>query len=79
MNRTLLAILMFLSALFLPVWLVVVLAGLYAWRFFALELIFIAALVDAYFGLAVSWPYYTIGAFTIIVMAEYAKRTLLWS
>ena len=76
MIRAVLSLLMFLFAIFLPFWLLVPIAIAYAIRFWAFELIIFAALIDAYFGAVVDWPYYTIGALAIVVLAELAKEHL---
>ncbi len=53
------------------------LAAYYAYRYFALELIVLAFLIDTYFGRAAEWPLYTIAAFAIVLAAESAKRYLM--
>ncbi len=50
----------------------------YAMRWFAPEIILAGFLLDAYFGAASPWPLYVIGAFMIVLMAELAKRYLMF-
>ena len=76
MTRISLALLMTLTAVFLPIWLVIPLAVAYAVRFWAIELVVFGALIDAYFGAVTAWPYYTLAAIAIVVTAELAKQHL---
>lgn len=49
---------------------------LHALSWYALELIFIAALIDGYFGVAFGIPYYTLVAGVIVLVAEWIKPHL---
>ena len=52
-----------LSATTGPVWLIVLLAGSYIVLYRGIELLVIAFLIDAYFGIGMSFPYvYTVAA-----------------
>lgn len=73
MTRVALAILLFLSAIFLPIWLVAPLAAVYAWYYFAIEIIFMATFIDAYFGVTTDWPYYTLFALVVVLASLYIK------
>lgn len=53
------------------------LAAYYAYRYFAIELVVLAFLIDAYFGQASEWPLYTIAAALMVLAAESAKRYLM--
>jgi len=53
------------------------LAAYYAYRYFAVELVVLAFLIDVYFGQASNWPFYTLSAFLIVFAAESAKRYLM--
>jgi len=49
----------------------------YSLRYFALELIPLAFLIDIYFGGGATLPLYTIGAFLLIVSLEISKHYLM--
>ncbi|OGG86034.1 hypothetical protein A2392_01025 [Candidatus Kaiserbacteria bacterium RIFOXYB1_FULL_46_14] len=53
------------------------LAVWYSLRYFAPELIFIAALLDAYFGAVSTIPYYTLSAFLVIIVTMFIKRYIM--
>lgn len=53
------------------------LAVLYAIRYFALEILPLAFLIDVYFGAANTVPLYTICAFLLIVSLELGKHYLM--
>lgn len=52
-------------------------AFLYAARYFAIELIPLAFLIDVYFGSVSSLPLYTISAFLLIMSFETGKQYLM--
>ncbi len=52
-------------------------ALLYAWRWYAPELLLLGLAIDAYFGPMSEWPYYAIGSFLIVAGTEIAKRYLM--
>lgn len=66
----------FVSAVVLPWWAVIPLALIYAAFFRAYELVVLAALIDGFFGAGITLPYYTIGAFLILLLAEWVKPSL---
>ncbi|OGG41962.1 hypothetical protein A2837_02010 [Candidatus Kaiserbacteria bacterium RIFCSPHIGHO2_01_FULL_46_22] len=49
----------------------------YSLRYFAPELIVIAALLDAYFGAVAALPYYTLTAFLMIIVTMFIKRYIM--
>lgn len=53
------------------------LACIYAMRYFAIELLPLAFLIDIYFGAANSLPLYTISAFLLIISFEIGKQFLM--
>ncbi|MEL6804238.1 MAG: hypothetical protein AAFO91_10695 [Bacteroidota bacterium] len=53
------------------------LAVLHAFSWFALELVIIGALIDAYFGGVQLMPYYTLAAMGLVAIAEWLKPRLL--
>lgn len=53
------------------------LAALYALRWYALELIVLGYVFDTFFGSIADWPYYTLALFTLVFIAEIAKRYLM--
>jgi hypothetical protein len=57
-------------------WLVLPAAVLHALAWFGIELIFIAAGIDAFFGVGHGVPYYTIAAVIIVGGAEWVKPRL---
>jgi len=67
---------MLLAGIFLPSFILVPLAAIYALRWWAVELLFMGAAIDAYFGVVDSFPYYTSAAAFIVLTAEYAKKHL---
>ena len=77
MSRAIFIVLIFLSVLFTSPWLAAPFAAIYALRWFAPELLIIGAVVDIYFGVADAWPFYTIGAFVIVLAAELGKRHVM--
>ena len=66
-----------LATIFVTPILAAPLAGYYAYRYFAIELVVLAFLLDTYFGQASLWPFYTLAAFLIVLAAESAKRFLM--
>jgi hypothetical protein len=68
--------LVFLGTL-LPGWLIIVLALAYATKWTAYELIVLATLGDAFFGVEANIPIYTIGAIIIVFGAEWLKPKFL--
>jgi hypothetical protein len=61
-----------LSALIGPAWIFFVAAGLFSIRYCGYEVIVIAALLDAYFGLG-GIPYYLITTFIGVLVLEWSK------
>ena len=66
----------FLIGIFTTPLLLIPLAIIYAYNYFAIELLVMGFLIDTYFGAASTLPLYTIGAFLIILGSETAKRYL---
>ncbi len=65
-------------ALFAPVVVTVLCVGVYAFFFFAPELIVVGLAIDAlYGGGAHTVPWYTISGLCIVLLAEWAKPRLL--
>lgn len=69
------AIIIFLTTTVSP-WLLLPFVLLHAFAWFAVELVVIAALIDAYFGILHPVPYYTLAAVVIVVLAEWLKPQL---
>lgn len=67
---------LFAAAIVLPWWLVAPFALVYAFAFRAYELLALAACIDAYFGAAAQIPYYTLGALSFMIVAEFVKPYL---
>lgn len=76
MIRFVCALLTFLSAIFLAPVFLLPLAALYAFAFFAPELVVFGALIDLYFGYAGAIPLYVTGASILVVLAEFLKPRL---
>jgi hypothetical protein len=72
MMRIFFVLLVGLSALIGPDWLFFVTAGLFSVKYCGYEVILIAALVDAYFGLG-SIPYYVLITTAGVMMIEWLK------
>ena len=66
-----------LLSVFITPLIFVPLAIFYAIRYFAIEILPLAFLIDVYFGAANSLPLYTIGAFLLIVSLEVGKHFLM--
>ena len=66
----------FLTSIFATPLLLIPAAILYSTQYFAPELLIVGLLIDTYFGAASGWPWYTIGAFLIVLGSEIAKRYL---
>jgi len=66
----------FLSTL-LPSWFIIILAFVYATKWPAYELIVLATLGDAFFGVGFNVPIYTIGTIIIVWVIEWMKPKLL--
>jgi hypothetical protein len=64
-----------LLILSVPLWVALLLVGLYALRWFGLELIVLGFAIDVTFG-TYQWPLYTIGAVLIVAFVEWWKPTL---
>lgn len=60
----------------IPLWLLAPVVVLYALRWHAFELILLAGCIDAFFGVASSIPYYTIGMIGIVLIAEIVRPHL---
>lgn len=69
------AIILLLATVVSP-WLLLPFIILHALSWFAIELLVIAAAIDAYFGVAHMMPYYTLSAFVIVAAAEWIKPHL---
>ncbi len=53
----------------------------YALRWYAPEIIILGFVIDSFFGGMSGLPYYTIAAFLMVIVAEFAKASLMlrWS
>jgi hypothetical protein len=67
---------LFLIGMLAPVWVAVPCALCYAFWVRAYELIPLAMVIDAYFGVAASAPYYTLAATLVVVVMELVKPHL---
>lgn len=67
-----------IGSVFLTPLLSLPLACLYAFYYFAPELILLGFFIDIYFGQASQWPIYIIGTTTIVLAAEASKQYLLF-
>jgi len=76
MSRLIALVILTAATVLLPAVLLVPLVLIYAFNFWAWELILLAVLIDAYFGSAVVAPYYTYGAIALVLIAEYSKKNL---
>lgn len=65
-----------LLSLFITPLIAVPVALAYARLWFAPELIAIGFLIDTYFNASGAWPWYTIGAFLLVMAIEIAKKYL---
>jgi|GEM_PF-5923325 len=74
--RILTFLLLFIISIFITPLLTIPLAIWYTLHWYAPELILGAILIDIYFGTA-HWPYYTIMALILIILAEISKRYLM--
>lgn len=74
--RLLAGLIMLLLATVISPWLLLPFAILHALSWFAIELLVIAAAIDAYFGVFHVVPYYTLAAALIVVAAEWVKPHL---
>lgn len=71
---------LFLITLFTSPYLAGLLAFWYSLRYFAPELLILAAVVDASFGAVADMPYYTLGAFSILMVTMFIKRyIMIWN
>lgn len=64
------------ASVFVPPWILIPFVAAYAFRFHAYELIVAAACIDAYLGLGMGAPYYTLGVSVIVVFFEWLKPSL---
>lgn len=73
--RYLFFILVCVSGSFAPVWLYILLAFLYALRYTAYELIVLATIFDAYYGMQTVFliPVYTLGVTFGLLLLEWVK------
>lgn len=72
--RLLLFIAVLLCAVVAPTWLLAALAVVYAFRYTAYELIFVAAAIDAFYGTGTHIvPYYTISFVLLLICIEWIK------
>lgn len=69
-------IIIFTVSIFVSPWVILPLAVLHALSWFALELVVFGVLIDVYFGVGISIPYYTLSALLIVFIAEYVKPYL---
>jgi len=69
-------ILMILLSVVLPAWALLPLAVWYSMSWFAVELVVLGAFIDAYFGVGILIPYYTLTAVLTVVASECAKPYL---
>lgn len=80
MIRIISLLFLFLIAVFTSPVLAAFLAFWYSLRYFAPELIVLAVFIDASFGTVATLPYYTIGAFILVLMTMFAKRyIMIWN
>lgn len=70
--RALLTIILFITAIVLPWYVFFIAALVYAFRYFALELVLVAFCIDVYFGTTFV-PYYTLGTLVILLVLEWYK------
>lgn len=70
------AVFIFGIALLAPVWVAALCALAYAFWVRAYELIPLAMVIDAYFGVAAHVPYYTVLAVAVVVIMELIKPHL---
>jgi hypothetical protein len=70
--RTLFAVFLFIIAVVAPWYVFFATALVYAFRYFALEILFITFMVDVYFGVGML-PAYTLGALSILILLEWYK------
>lgn len=66
----------FLSTL-LPIWLLLVLVGAYAFKWRAYELIGLGLLIDAYFAGLKQFPIYTASILIVVFLVPYLKNKFL--
>lgn len=69
-------IIIFTVSIFVSPLVILPLAILHALSWFGLELIVIGVLIDVYFGVGITIPYYTLAALVIVFVAEYIKPYL---
>lgn len=69
-------ILLCLAGLFIHPLIVTPFIFLYAMRWYAPELLLLAALLDGYFHAVSSWPLYMLGVFALVLGAELTKKYL---
>ena len=62
--------------MFLSPWALVPFVVVYAFRWHAYELLIAAACIDAYLGLGMGLPYYTLGTGCVLIVLEWLKPSL---
>ncbi len=70
--RIVFALLLFILAVLSPWYVFLGAATLYAFRYFALELLGVALIVDVYFGVSM-FPKYTLAVLAIVFLLEWYK------
>ncbi len=76
MMRVIAVIIFLLLSTLVSPWLLLPFAAIHALAWFALELVFIGAALDAFFGVHYVFPYYTVAAVCLIVFCEWFKPHL---
>ena len=69
--------LLFLSTLLSP-WILILLVALYRLKWFALELMILALLIDSFYGVSAALPIYTLGTAGLVFLLEWIKPKLLF-
>ena len=62
-----------LTAVHLPWWVFIVAASVYVYKYEGVELVALGLGIDAYYGLSISWPIYTIMTSSMLLFVLYMR------